>query len=57
MTKKLKTFVVDFALYGDVEVKAKNREEAIKKASELDDKEILEGIQNTHYGEQYADEI
>lgn len=51
----LKTYVVDFEFAGDVEVQARDEEEARMKASEVPIDRLI--FQNTHYGEQYVDEV
>lgn len=53
----MKTYIVDFELAGHVKVKARNKEEAIAKAEAMSIQELTEGIQNTHYGENYVEEV
>lgn len=53
--KGLKTYVVDFELAGDVRVKAHDPDEAKQKAAEIGIDALV--VQNSHYGENYTDEV
>jgi len=53
----MSTFIVDFELTGDVEVKARTRENAIEKVADMNYNELIEYIQHLNAGKHYADKI
>ena len=55
--KRSRKFAVDFYLAGTIIVKARNREEAIKKASSADIDALVDGIENSAFGKDYVEQI
>jgi hypothetical protein len=50
-------YAVDFYLAGTVTVKAKDKDEAINKASKLGSDKLIECLENSEFGKYYIDEL
>ena len=55
--KAQRRFAVDFYLAGTVMVKAKNKDEAISKASQIGMDKLADCIENSGFGKYYVDEL
>ena len=55
--EKPRDFAVDFYLAGTVVVKAKDREEAIRKAKSVEVDALIGCVENSGFGKDYAEEI
>jgi len=54
---KLGKFAVDFYLAGTVIAKAKDREEAIRKAGSVDIGTLMNSVEKSGFGKDYMDEV
>jgi hypothetical protein len=54
---KLRRYAVDFYLSGTVIVKARNREEARRKAASADIATLIDSVENSGFGKYYVDEL
>ena len=52
-----KEYAVDFYLAGTVTVKAKDKDEAISKASQIGMDDLADCVENSGFGKYYVDEL
>jgi len=52
-----KEYAVDFYMAGTVTVKAKDKDEAISKASQIGIDELANCVENSGFGKYYVDEL